>query len=76
MFCFSYLAIVSTVDRESKAVTVESIDIESIVESVSTSVGVVSHETVNIVNAIAVKINFFIFLFGLIFINIIGLNFV
>ena len=76
MFCFSYLAIVSTIDRESKVVIVESIDIESVVESVSTSVGVVSHETVNIVNAIAVKINFFIFLFGLIFINIIGLNFV
>jgi hypothetical protein len=67
---------VSTIDRESKVVIIESIDIESVVESVSTSVGVVSHETVNIVNAIAVKINFFIFLFGLIFINIIGLNFV
>jgi hypothetical protein len=61
MFCFSYLAIVSTVDRESKAVTVESIDIESIVESVSTSVGVVSQETVNIVKiTTADKINFFI----------------
>jgi hypothetical protein len=61
MFCFSYLAIVSTVDRESKTVTVESIDIESIVESVSTSVGVVSQETVNIVKiTTAAKINFFI----------------
>jgi hypothetical protein len=42
-------------------VIVESIDIESIVESVSTSVGVVSQETVSIVTiTIAAKINFFI----------------
>jgi hypothetical protein len=61
MFCFPYLAIVSTADRESKAVIVESIDIESIVESVSTSVGVVSQETVSIVTiTTAAKINFFI----------------
>ena len=60
MFCFFYLAIVSTIDRESKAVIVESIDIESIVESVSTSVGVFSQETVSIVTiTIAAKINFF-----------------
>jgi len=67
---------VSTIDRESKVIIVESTGIESVVEMVSTLVGVVSHETVNIVNTTAVKINFFIFLFGFIFINIIDLNFV
>jgi hypothetical protein len=66
MFYFPYLAIVSTIDRESRAVIVESIDIESIVESVSTSVDVVSHETINIANTAAVKINFFILCFGFI----------
>jgi hypothetical protein len=67
MFYFPYLAIVSTIDRESRAVIVESIDIESIVESVSTSVDVVSQETVSIVTiTIAAKINFFILCFGFI----------
>ena len=76
MFYFPYLVIVSTIDRESKVIIVESTDIESDVEMVSISVDVVSHETINIVNTTAVKINFFIFLFGFIFINIIDLNFV
>jgi hypothetical protein len=60
MFYFPYLAIVSIIDRESKVIIVESTGIESVVEMVSTSVDVVSHETVNIVNTTAVKINFFI----------------
>jgi hypothetical protein len=66
MFYFPYLAIVSTIDRESKVIIVESTDIESDVEMVSTSVDVVSHETINIVNTVAVKINFFILCFDFI----------
>jgi hypothetical protein len=66
MFYFPYLVIVSTIDRESKVIIVESTDIESDVEMVSTSVDVVSHETINIVNTAAVKINFFILCFDFI----------